>query len=195
MITPHTNAQTASPIDTLPTAIAAIAVRSSTSEVASLSRLSPSSIVTTRGAIPSLFTIDVATASVGLSSAPRAIARYRSIPGMTSTKKSASAAVLTSTSRIDRPAIGRKSRRNSIAGSETADEYSRGGRTPTRMISGSTSNAGKNGSRLTPIPIATRARGPAIPTRGASAVARATTTTPMTATTRASIASTAPRAP
>ena len=75
MITPHTNAQTASPIDTLPTAIAAIAVRSSTREVASFSRLSPSSIVTTRGEIPNRFTIDVATASVGLSSAPSAIAR------------------------------------------------------------------------------------------------------------------------
>ena len=49
------------------------------------------------------------------------------------------------------------------------------------MISGSTSNAGKNGSRLTPMPIATSASGPAIPTRGASAVASATTTTPTTA--------------
>ncbi len=37
--------------------------------------------------MPSFFTIDVATASVGLSSAPSAIARYTSISGMTSRKK------------------------------------------------------------------------------------------------------------
>lgn len=65
------------------------------------------------------------------------------MPGMTSTKKTASAAVLTSTSKIDSPAIGRKSRRNSIAGIETAAEYSSGGSTPTRMISGLISHAGK----------------------------------------------------
>ena len=122
MSTPQTKAQTAEPIDTLPTAIAATAVRSSTSEVASLRRLSPSSMVTTRVEMPSRFTIEVATASVGLRSAPSAIARYRSIPGMTSTKKTARTAVLTRTSRIDSPAIGRKSLRNSIAGIETADE-------------------------------------------------------------------------
>ena len=122
MTTPQPNAQSAPPTGTLPTAIAATAVRRSTSEVASLSRLSPSSIVTTRGEIPSFFTIEVATASVGLRIAPRAIARYRSISGITSRKKQARAAALTRTRRIDSPAIGRKSRRNSIAGSETADE-------------------------------------------------------------------------
>ncbi len=54
-------------------AVAAIAERSSTSAVASFSRLSPSSTVTMRGVTPTRFTIDVATASVGLTIAPSAM--------------------------------------------------------------------------------------------------------------------------
>ena len=50
--TAHRNAPTAPHAEKLP-AIATIAVRSSTRAVASLSRLSPASIVTTRGAMPS----------------------------------------------------------------------------------------------------------------------------------------------
>src|SRR3546814_15111533 len=86
--------------------------------------------------------------------------------------------------------MGPKSRRNSTAGSCTAAEYSSGGRIPTRIHSGSASQAGTNGSRLTPSPIAMSTRGPAMFTRGASAVARAITTTAMTTIT--SVSSTQP---
>ena len=44
------------------------------------------------------------------------------MPGITGRKKSARAAELSMTSRTDSPAIGPKSRRNSIAGSATAAE-------------------------------------------------------------------------
>jgi hypothetical protein len=110
----------------LPTLVAiptdAIIVRSSTSAVASLSRLSPSSIVTTRRETPRRFTIEVATASVGLRIAPSATAMAGWMPGITARKKSPSTIELRITSRNDSPAIGPKSRRNSIAGSDTAAE-------------------------------------------------------------------------
>ena len=81
MSTPQTKAQTAAPTGTLPTAIAATAVRSSTSEVASLRRLSPSSIVKKLGISPRVVTmlegeslLNDATALVLLRTAIAAIA-------------------------------------------------------------------------------------------------------------------------
>ncbi len=68
-------------------AVAAIAARSITSADASLSMLSPSSMVTTRGGTPSRLTIVVATASVGLITAPSATPMAKSTPGTTSEKK------------------------------------------------------------------------------------------------------------
>ncbi len=100
-------------------------------------------------AILSFLTIDVAMASVGVSSCAERVAN--TVPsGHHEREEDREAAVLTSTSRIDRPAIGRKSLRDSIAGSDTArKEYSRGGSTPTRTESpGSTSNAGKEGIKI-----------------------------------------------
>lgn len=63
-------------------AVAAVADRSSTSADASLSRLSPSSTVTSRDETPARLMMLIATASVGLRMAPRAIPVARSMPGM-----------------------------------------------------------------------------------------------------------------
>ncbi len=100
----------------------AIAERSSTSALASLSRLSPSSIATTRGETPSRFTIEVATASVGLTIAPSAMPAAMPRSGMSHAKSSPSSTEVTTTSTTERPLIAPKSRRNSIAGIETAAE-------------------------------------------------------------------------
>ncbi len=148
-----------------PDAAATIAVRSSTSAVASLSRDSPSSTVTTRRGTPSRRTMDVATASVGLRIAPSATASGKPRPGMAQKKNSPSTTALTITRSTDRPPIAARSRRNSIAGAETAAENSSGGNTPTRINSGGTDTAATPGIRLTPTPTATRISGPAMPVR------------------------------
>ena len=49
-----------------------------------------------------------------------------------------------------------------------------------RITSGGTANAGTNGSRLTPSPMAMRTRGPATLNRGAITVTREITTIPPT---------------
>ncbi len=60
-----------------------MALRRITSAVASFNRLSPSSIAVIRPETPIRLTIDVATASVGLTIAPRAIPHARLSPGIT----------------------------------------------------------------------------------------------------------------
>jgi hypothetical protein len=99
-----------------------MADRSRTSAEASLSRDSPSSIVTLRGDAPSRLTIEVATASVGLTMAPRAMAVARSIPGISHRKSRPSSTELITTSVTDRPPMAVKSRRKSIDGRPTAAE-------------------------------------------------------------------------
>ena len=103
-------------------AVAAIAERSSTSAVASFSRLSPSSTVTMRGVTPTRFTIDVATASVGLTIAPSAMPAARLMPGTIHVNSRPSATELTTTSATDSPLIAPNSRRNSIDGIDTDAE-------------------------------------------------------------------------
>ena len=103
-------------------AIAVIADRSRTSAEASLSRLSPSRTVTTRGEASSRFTIEVATASVGLRMAPSAIPNGRLSPGMSQVNRNPSRTELTTTRATDRAPIAVKSRRKSIVGRLTADE-------------------------------------------------------------------------
>ena len=119
--TPQAKLATAS-ANANPDATAATAVRRSTSAVASLSRLSPSSSVTTRGAMPRRLAMEVATASVGLRIAPNATPSASPMPGMTVEKNRPSPSALSTTSSTDSPAMGAKSRRNSIAGSCTAAE-------------------------------------------------------------------------
>ena len=135
-----------------------------------MSRLSPSSTVTTRGEALSRFTILVATASVGLTIAPSAMPIDSGIPGMRWVNSTPSSTALSSTSSTDSAPIAVKSRRNSIVGRLTADEYSSGGRTPARIHSGSIWTVGICGRKLIAIPSATRISGAATRARGASAV-------------------------
>src|SRR5688500_18113122 len=93
-------------------AAATVAVRSSTTAVASLSRLSPASTVTTRRGTPSLRTIEVATASVGLRMAPSATASGKPISGITQRKKQPSTSELMMTSSTESPLMALMSRRN-----------------------------------------------------------------------------------
>ena len=124
--------------------------------------------------------MDVATASVGLTIAPTAIPVARSTPGTTWSRKTPMTTALTTTSTTDRLLIARRSRRKSMAGNETAAEYSSGGRTPIRIHSGSISTAGTNGRRLTPTPITTSSSGAATPSRDANAVTPAMHSTAVT---------------
>jgi hypothetical protein len=86
--------------------------------------------------MPSFFAMEVATASVGLTIAPRATARAKSDPGIAKKNSVPNARALMTTRTTASPAIGTASRRNSIAGRRTADAYSSGGRMPTRISSG-----------------------------------------------------------
>ena len=102
--------------------MAAIAVRSSTRAVASFSRLSPSSTATTRPRMPTRFTIDVATASVGLTIAPSAMPHQMPRPGITQAKKNPSTIDEMTTSATDSPPMALNSRRKFMVGIETEAE-------------------------------------------------------------------------
>ena len=65
--------------------------------------------------------IDVATASVGLTIAPRATPQANPSPGSTSMKNRPSSSALAMTRTTDRPLIAPNSRRKFIAGIDTAD--------------------------------------------------------------------------
>ena len=97
-------------------------MRNSTSAVASLSRLSPSSIATTRLDTEVCLTIDVATASVGLTIAPRATPHAKPRSGTASMKNTPSTSELATTRMTDSPLIAPNSRRKFIAGIDTAAE-------------------------------------------------------------------------
>ncbi|CPU67251.1 Uncharacterised protein [Mycobacteroides abscessus] len=85
--TDHSDTRVADPPVATAIPIPAMAERRSTSADASLSRLSPSSSVTTRGDAPSRLTMDVATASVGLTMAPSAKPAASGMPGMSHVKR------------------------------------------------------------------------------------------------------------
>ncbi len=104
------------------TAVATIAVRSSTSAVASLRRLSPSRIATTRLDTDRCLMIDVAMASVGLMIAPRATPQAKPSPGMTAMKNRPRRSAVATTRSTERPLIAPNSRRKFIAGIDTAAE-------------------------------------------------------------------------
>ncbi len=133
--------------------------------MASLSKLSPSRTAATRVDTPTLFTIEVATASVGLTIAPNAIPHPSPRPGISQAKNGPRIRALATTSTTDRPLMPMNSRRRSIAGIDTAAEYSNGGSTPMRIHSGSMWTAGTNGSELAPMPITTSSSGAATPKR------------------------------
>ena len=118
--TPHAKLPTAEPKENDPAATARSAVRRSTRAVASFRRLSPSSIVVTRGEMPRRFAMPVATASVGLRIAQSATPSAKPTPGSTREKNQPRRSAVMTTRTTASPAIGVKSRRNSIAGSRTA---------------------------------------------------------------------------
>ncbi len=117
---------------------AAIAVRSSTSDVASLTRLSPSRMVTTRRGRPTRrATAVVATASGGATMAPSANAAAKDSPGTTQRATTATTSAVKATRPTESSAIGRRLRRMSISEVRIAAAYSRGGSSPMRTRSGS----------------------------------------------------------
>ena len=86
-----------------------------------------------------------ATASVGLMTAPRAIAAAGPTEGSRRYSARPTTSEVTITSSTDSPVIALRLRRRSITGTDTAAEYSSGGSTPARIHSGSISNAGTSG--------------------------------------------------
>ena len=177
--TAHAKLSATPPKDTVE-AIAATAARNSTSALASLSMLSPSSTAVTRAGAPIRLAIEVATASVGLTMAPSAMPVASPIPGITQWKKNPKATALISTSTTDNALIVQKSRRKSIVGIDTAAAYSSGGRTPTRIHSGSISTAGTNSGIPTSAPITTRTSAGATWIRGARSCTAAMSSTATT---------------
>jgi hypothetical protein len=97
-------------------------------------------------------------ASVGLTIAPKAMPAARPSPGTARLSTTPTTPAESSTSSTDSPLMAANSRRKSIAGIATADAYSSGGSTPTRIHSGSTTTVGTPGTRLTAIPNATSSK-------------------------------------
>ena len=99
----------ASASEKTPVAAAAIANRYATRAVASLTRLSPSRIVTTRRGTPSRWKIAVAaTASGGATIAPRANAAGQPMPGMSVWATTATMTIVVRTRPIERRPIARR---------------------------------------------------------------------------------------
>ncbi len=118
--------------------MAPVAVRSRTREVASLTRLSPSRIDTTRRGSPTLrATAVVATASGGATTAPSANAAANDISGMTQCRTRATTSAVKATSPTESSAIGRRLRRKSRTEVRIDAAYRSGGSRPTRTRSGS----------------------------------------------------------
>ncbi len=96
--------------------------------------------------MPSRFPIEVAaTASVGLTTAPRAMPAARLRSGRIVERMRPISTDETTTRTTDRPEIAFRLRRKSTSGTLTAAEYSSGGSTPARIHSGLTSTSGTNG--------------------------------------------------
>ena len=124
------------------------ALRNSTSAEASLIRPSPSKIVTIRRCTPWLLTIVVATASVGLITAPIAIPIGSPRPGMMALRTKPSATVEAITSKKASEVIALRLRRKSCTGVLTAVANSSGGKITSIIKSGSTSNPANCGRKL-----------------------------------------------
>ena len=117
--------------------------------------------------------IEVATASVGLTIAPRATPHANPRSGISHWNSSPSSREVMITRTTDSPEIAPKSRRKLMVGMDTAAAYSSSGRMPCRMISGSTSTPWVAGIRLSPTPTSTSSSGAASPSRGPSTSAAA----------------------
>ncbi len=111
-----------------------------------MTRLSPSSTAMIRGGSPTRRPMAVAaTASVGLTTAPSAVASAKEMLGKiqwtTAPITSAETITITTESQV----IRKRLRRTSMTGRLTAEEYSSGGSTPARISSGSMWIAGAPG--------------------------------------------------
>ena len=131
-----------------------------------------------------------ATASGGLITAPSATAVANPMSGSSDQISSPVPNADPTTSSTDSAPIVPKSRRKSTTGTFTAAAYRIGGRTTTRIQSGSTNSSGAPGSRLHAMPTSTSSTGAATPSFGA---AYDTATMISTATTASNASSCMPR--
>ena len=172
---------------TAPAVAAVLAEDRTTRAVASLSRPSPSRTVMMRCETPRRLAMEMATASVGLRTAPTAMAHAGERPGMTRVRTPPMTAADTITRRIARTTTEASSRRKLMVEMPTAVAYRRGGRIPSRMISGSTSMAGTTGRKPTTMPPASSRSAGATRTRSLIWVAPAIASRPTTAMMRRSM--------
>src|SRR5215217_5780977 len=140
---------------------AVFAVLSATSAVASLTRLSPSRIATTRRGIPTRrATAVAATASGGATTAPRQkAAAHENGSGTTHIAVTATTAVVKRVAPTDNSAIDVRLARKSTSEVRMAAAYSSGGSSPTSTTSGFSSMSGTPGRYPATTPTATRSRG------------------------------------
>lgn len=117
---------------------------------------------------PARRTIDVATASVGLTTAPRAMAAASPSPGTSVWRTVPTTTAESATSSTDRVAIGPRLRRNSGIGILTAEAWRSPGRMTSRMMSGSACMAGTAGIAATPVPRTRSSTGATTPARSAN---------------------------
>lgn len=133
-----TKSRVARPPLTASPMVAATATRRAVRAVASLSRLSPSRMVTTRRGSPTLRATAVAdTASGGATTAPRARQAASGSEGTTRCRTSPTAAVVNSTSPKASSAMGRALARSATSEDCRAALCSSRGRTTTSTSSGS----------------------------------------------------------
>ena len=145
-----------SPPDTVPAAAAASATRRSVSPVPSLTRLSPSRIVTTRrGRETRRAMLATATASVGDRMAPRAKAMARGKPGTNAVATAPTTTEETTTSPTARAKIGRRNRRKSTYDPESASPKTRGARMSRNTSPASSGADGPKGRRPMTTPATT----------------------------------------
>src|SRR5436190_15129058 len=175
--------QIPSPTSVAPVTTAAAATWKSTSDVASLNRLSPCTSVATRGGSGSRRdSADTATGSVLASTAPSTKAASSGTEVSTPWTTYATAKAVTTTSPSASTAIGRHSERSSGMRTCSAAANSSGGMTTSTITVGETCTAGTPGSSPSPNPATTSRLGGGVPTRSAAAVTSTVTRTSATIT-------------
>lgn len=171
MSTPAATTQTKVPAvasPSRPSCVSAVAIEtavdSRTRAVASLTRPSPSRIVTMRGGSPKrLPRLIAATASGGETTAPSAMASDSATPGSSQWTTRPAANAESTTRTTDSETITRTFLRNSTKGTCRAAAYSSGGSTTPRMRCGSSSIVGMPGMSPSSTPTTTRESGAATP--------------------------------
>ena len=171
-----------------PVARVATAIRIVTRAAASLKRLSPSSKVMRRSGRPRRRPMLVAaTASIGDTAAPSAMASGREISQKSSCPLTPTRTARTMTRTILSHAIGLRFRRSSITGTLRPEAKRIGGSTPRRTISFVSSTSGIHGVKLATIPSTRRRSGAAMPVRREKSAEATRTVSPTSARTMSSI--------